>query len=328
MSNFLISRQQWNTNALISECRPRFFHPNKQRLYELAFSKVKQCVGDIGYSRWSPRQLPEGFPVNRLPLQIERQPGFFDYKPSDQDDLAVWHMNFANSDVFSSWGTSMFAQDEIQVAEHPALIALCMEATKSGLSMYCVENQEPMPILITGVERRLAINTTPSPARPNGLYGNQFRYAQPEDVAAATTVLSSPVKSNLIAIEAPAYGSGCYNGEEICFILRTAFSGFAAAREISVDWLRAKEVRIHTGFWGCGAYGGNRTLMLLLQMIAADMAEVSQIVFHVGDASGDAHFSQAKETYRLLRSDLKITTGRMISTFVEQGYAWGESDGN
>lgn len=328
MSNYLIARHQWNAHVLVSECKPRFFHPNKQRLYELAFPPGKPSEGEIGYTRWAVRLLPDSFTVDRLPLVIERQPGFFDYKPSDRDDLAVWHMNFANNDAFSSWGNSLFAQDEIQVAEHPALIALRMAATKSGISMFCIEGEEPTPILITGVERRLSISTTPSPERPNGLYGNQFGRAQAEDVVAATTVLPLPGKTNLIVIEAPADGSGCYSEEEIGFILRTAFSGFAAAREMSLDSLQARDVCIHTGFWGCGAYGGNRVLMTLLQMIAADLAEVSQLVFHFGDSSGDIFISQAEEAYRLLKSDVAITTEQMITHLAEQNYSWGSSDGN
>lgn len=328
MSNYLIARQQWNAHALVSNCKPRFFHPNKERLYELAFPAGGKSVGDIGYSRWRARRLPDSFPADRLPLVIERQTGFFDYEHAGQEWLAVWHMNFSNNDVFSSWGTSLFAQDEIQVAEHPALIAVRMEATKSNLSMCCVENHEPTPILITGVERRLAVNTNPSPVRPGGLYGNQFKRAQPEDVEAAVTVFSSPVASNLIAIEAPVDGAGCYCEEDIGYILRTAYSGFAAAREVSVDWLHAEEICIHTGFWGCGAYGGNRTLMTLLQMIAADMAEISQIVFHVGDSSGDAHFSKAEEVYRMLKTATNNTTQRMIATLADHGYAWGVNDGN
>ncbi len=38
---------------------------------------------------------------------------------------------------------------------------------------------------------------------------------------------------------------------------------------------------IHTGFWGCGAFGGNRTLMVILQALAADLAGVETVFWAV-----------------------------------------------
>ena len=64
-----------------------------------------------------------------------------------------------------------------------------------------------------------------------------------------------------------------------------------------------KKVVIHTGNWGCGthseggrprhsypifvgAFGGNRTLMALIQFIAARFAGVDEIVYHAFDQQG------------------------------------------
>ena len=328
MSNYLIAKKHWHAATLVSECIPRFFHSSKRRLYELAFSDGKQSDGEIGYSRWGARPLPDSFAAKPVPLIATKQLGFFDYAPSSQDGTTQWYLNFANNDVFSAWASPLFAQDEIQVAEHPALIALRLEAMRSGLLMLCIEDHEPTPILITGVERRLAINTAVTTERPSGLYGNQFRRASIEDVEAATTVVPLPEITNLIAIEAPADGAGYYCEEDIHFILRTAFSGFAAAREVGLNWDQSKHVSIHTGFWGCGAYGGNRVVMILLQMLAADLAAIDQLTFHVGDSSGVPPFMQAEETYYLLRADPARTVEQVISMIVSQGHSWGEGDGN
>jgi hypothetical protein len=328
MTDFLMSRRQWDAHEMISGCTPKFFHPNKTLLYEMAFSNGKQSDGSIGYSRWAPRALGEKFLARKAPLSVSRKSGFFDYLPSGQAGLAEWHLNFANYDVYSTWAASLFAQDEMQVAEHPGLMALRMAATNEGLSMLCVEDGEPTPIIVTGVERRLSIDTSPNAERPHGLYGNQFKRAWPEQIKAATTVFDDPLKSNLIAIEAPAYGTGSYSEDEIIFIMRTAHAGFTAARDESLATLGTTEFCIHTGYWGCGAYGGNRVLMILLQMIAADMAGVSQIVFHVGDKTGDAPFDEALEMYRLFRTDPAMTTDGMIKALADRHYSWGESDGN
>jgi hypothetical protein len=45
------------------------------------------------------------------------------------------------------------------------------------------------------------------------------------------------------------------------FVLATAFTGFSAARLESARLNPSPVVAIHTGFWGCGAFGGNRVLM-------------------------------------------------------------------
>ena len=68
--------------------------------------------------------------------------------------------------------------------------------------------------------------------------------------------------------------------------------------------------------------------MTLLQMIAADMAGVSQITFHLGDKAGDAPFDEALETYQLFRNDPMMTTDGMIKVLADRHYSWGESDGN
>jgi Poly (ADP-ribose) glycohydrolase (PARG) len=46
-------------------------------------------------------------------------------------------------------------------------------------------------------------------------------------------------------------------------------------------------VAVHTGYWGCGAFGGNRVLMALLQVLAAGSAGLDQLVFHVGDPADE-----------------------------------------
>ena len=328
MTDFLIGRCEWDAQELIGGGKPRFFHPHKALLYELAFSKVQRSDGTIGYTRWTRRPLPMQLPVRDTPVSVSRRSGFFDYAPSGPADMVEWHLNFANNDICSTWAASLFAQDEMQVAEHPGLMALRAAATKDRLSMLCVEDGEPTPILVTGVERRLGIDTNPSANCPIGLYGNQFKRASPEQIKAATTVFDNPSKSNLIAIESPSDGTGSYSEEEITFILRTAFAGFAAARDESLHTFMTTDFCIHTGFWGCGAYGGNRVLMTLLQMIAADMAGAGQIVFHVGDKAGDDPFDEALETFRLFRNDATMTTDRMIREIADGHYSWGESDGN
>lgn len=331
MDDYLIERRNWNAHDLVTNYPPTFHHSNKQFLYELAFSKNSRALGVVGYSRWNPRQLPEQFKALSRGVSVTGTPGFFDYQPTGETGCADWHLNFASSCAFSTWATSLFAQDEMQVAEHPALMAVSQASRKTPFSMVCCENESrPTPVLISGVERRLSIDTSPNPAkgRPYGLYGVSFKRATDEELKAATTVFDNPATSNLIAIEAPAYGSGCYTEEVVTFVLETAYSGFAAARDESLSSLGGEKVHIHTGFWGCGAYGGNRIVMTILQIAAAELAAIDKITFHTGDESGLAVFQSAVETYRFLRANKNGGLSDFIARVVNCQYEWGESDGN
>lgn len=91
--------------------------------------------------------------------------------------------------------------------------------------------------------------------------------------------------------------------------------------------LNASTVRIHSGFWGCGAYGGNRVLMLLLQMLAAQLAGIDQITFHTGDGSGALPFQEAQEIYQRIRES-NLPVDQVIDLVVGYHFEWGESDGN
>jgi len=57
---------------------------------------------------------------------------------------------------------------------------------------------------------------------------------------------------------------------------------------------------IHTGFWGCGAFGGNRRLMTILQSLAGDLAGV-ETVFRAFDKPGVELARDARQFYERLR---------------------------
>ena len=156
-------------------------------------------------------------------------------------------------------------------------------------------------MLVTGVERRVAIETDPDAAagRPHGLYGNAFAAADPDAVRRATTPIDPPTVTNLVAIAAIAGGRGRYTRDEIRRTLVTAFTGFRAAVVESARLAGGPaRVVVHTGYWGCGAFGGNRVLMALLQVVAARMAGLERLVFHTGAPGGDAPLAEALEPHR------------------------------
>ena len=84
---------------------------------------------------------------------------------------------------------------------------------------------------------------------------------------------------------------------------------------------------IHTGYWGCGAYGGNRELMPLLQIIAAHCANVDILHFHTGGDHAGYNAALARLEH-LLPLQAKASMADLIKQILAIGYEWGVSDGN
>lgn len=303
---------------------PAFVDSNKRAVHAMAVDGPSP-KGRVAFSRWRAPALDAW--ARREPVPLEVVPGFFTYAIPDTDTERHWHVNFANYDVFSCYAGPLLAQDEMQVLEHPALASIRLAAISGGLSTLCTDGREPFPILVSGVERRIALDTAPSANAPSGLYGNHFARAPVQRVTAAARPLSPPTLSNILAIEAPSYGRGAYTANTIRLILRTAAAGFRAALLEPVQVRQLPEARsvIHTGFWGCGAYGGNRVLMALLQLVAAELAGVEQLVFCAADANGVSEVEEARSRYVALSRD--AAPEALVPAIAAMEYRWGVGNG-
>lgn len=305
---------------------------NKQVLFAIACPVGAVHAGRLEYSRWPEMPLPrprEIDPARAGRLVVVRD-GFYDYRPVLDPSVGVdWHVNFADPNLFYAYGSALFAQDEIQVAEHPVLGSLREALVAEGRPTTTRENGRPTPVLVMGAERRVSIETAPGAGRgrPSWLYGMAFARATADAVREATTRIDPPTISNIIAIVAPYGGRGRYQREQIGLAIGTAYSGFRAAvlesrRTAGPDAM----VAIHSGFWGCGAFGGNRVMMTLVQLLAADMAGVARLVLHVGDPEGRTSVEQALA----LAPDLAAapSAAELIARAEALGLVWGVSDGN
>jgi hypothetical protein len=326
----LIYRQAFNAQKLVADFPPKFQHPYKELVYQQACPSGCTHNGDITFSRWKTFALPQVLPSTKANTIFEVREDLFGYEPSINDSTTEWYLNFAHHHLFVAYASALFAQDEMQVAEHPALGALREALLKLQIKPLTVEEEQPTPILIKGVERRCQIATNPNPTqlRPYGLYGNNFARADRKAIELATTPLNPSTLTNLIAMEAPAGGRGAYTEEQITYILNTVFTGFSAAK-LESQSIENKQIStvIHTGFWGCGANGGNRTLMALLQLLAAHMAAIERLVFHTADANGARTVEAARE---ILESKLLAlpATQIVIEQIAKMDFQWGASDGN
>lgn len=324
-----LERLTFDAADLVREHPPVLRHTNKLVVMSVACAEGCGHSGTIGYTRWGAMPLPQRVDPAAAVAIAESRPTIYDYEPVDPDAME-WHVNFADPLLFYAYGSGLFAQDEMQSAEHPVLGAL-VEALHVGSHRAVTEDDSgPTPVLVTGVERKCHVATDRNEAegRPRGLYGNEFSAASQEVVRRATSRIDPPTISNLIALAAPSYGVGTYTREQIAHILVTAYTGFAAAKIESALICPDAPAIIHTGFWGCGVFGGDRVLMSLLQVLAAGMAGVGRLVFHTTSVEGAEPFDEAM---RIIAEKLapagEQSAPELLDAVVALGFKWGMSDG-
>ena len=127
-------------------------------------------------------------------------------------------------------------------------------------------------------------------------------------------------------------------------VLRKAYTGFAAARH---DATLGGHTTIATGHWGCGAYGGNRSLTAMLQALAARLARV-ELIYHAFDEKGVTDVAEGleeldricsvvvarkfadpmAETTSVYGAPNEVKLDDIIKEIMACEYTWGVTDGN
>ena len=327
-----LERREFDARTLMAQHPPVLRNENKRIVFGIA-CLPGTARGTLSYGRWAEMPLPATVdPARAADLLVVRD-GFFDYEPLAEAQPAVeWHLNFADPNLFYAYGWAMFAQDEIQVAEHPVLASLREALVAEGRTTRTVAAGRPTPVLVMGAERRVRIATDPNAERggPSWLYGIAFAEAAAEEVRRATIPIDPPTTTNLIALAAPLGGHGRYRREQIELALSTAHSGFRAA-VLESERVTGPDVHVvvHSGFWGCGAFGGNRVLMTMLQALAAEMAGLYRLVLHIGEPSARESVVQATAILRDAMASIgPADTAELVSRIEGMGLEWGHSDGN
>src|SRR5215831_13738564 len=141
----------------------RLQHPHKKLVYRLACPPERPHAGALTVTRWAaaPRGDLAGTVAAieaRDATRFEIAESFFQYEadPPGGHEL-TWHLNFADARLFGYHGGPLLAQDELQVAEHPALGSLrdAMEDSDvPHMAPLTTEDGRRTPVLIRGVERR------------------------------------------------------------------------------------------------------------------------------------------------------------------------------
>lgn len=319
--NYLVGSETLNAAELLSQFPPRIEHEKKQLLFDIALARGLN--GELTVCRYHEIPLPTAYQPYVPKTEVAAKKGYFRY--ATDNSAEHWFLNFAHHELFHGYGHFMFAQDEVQVAEHPALASLreWMLHRTDGLRPFTVENGAPTPVLVRSVQRMLNIDT-------RLIYGARFARSDAQTIRDSARPIVPPTHSNIVAIEAPISGGNKrYTRSEIQKALRTAFSGFrAVVLEAMNDSSTPLPVVIHTGNWGCGAYGGNRQLMLSLQLMAARLAGVSKIIFYCGTESVEdvATFESALAKKFKLQPNAPLES--VVNRFADAGFPWGTPDGN
>jgi hypothetical protein len=314
MSARLLVRRTYDAADLARRHPPRWRHPHKIAIAE-KLSGLPLPAGTVDATRWAPAPRDPRLPDARPAVEIRAD--HFTYEP----DPGAWHLNFADGNLFCGYASSLFAQDELQVLEHPILASVLEAWLFEGIPARTFDEENPTPVLVRGAERRIAFDVG---AGEGSLYGGAFGRAPVDSVLRAAHPIEPPTSSNILAIEAPNQGLGRYSRDTLRFVIETAATGFAAARAETSP----ASCTIHTGFWGCGVYGGNRAAMTQLQLLAARVAGIPRIVFHAGAApeialDAIAQLEQTRAWNAAGASELDV-----VEAIFEFAHEWGEGDGN
>lgn len=327
-----LERLVFSTRTLMEEHPPVIRNRNKRMVLELAFPEGSVSGGELAYTRWAAMSLPKTADPGAAAALVEPRDGAYDYAPEPVVSGAVhWHVNFADPRLFVAYSGALFAQDEMQVAEHPALGSLKEALVAGGYPALTVEEGRPTPVLVKGVERRCRILTDRDVAagRPRGLYGNAFGQASEDVVRRSVLPIDPPTITNIIAMAAPSGGVGPYQSRDLRYVLDTAFTGFrAAVLESAGEDAKARPAVVHTGHWGCGAFGGNRVVMAALQALSAQMAGVHRLVFHTFNAAGAEAWKEARGLLDELAENGPSPLSELVDSILARGFHWGVSNGN
>jgi len=345
IEQFLLARKSFSSQELSKY--PIFLSTKKKLVYDIACPEGSTHSGNLVFSRWAAIPLYNKFPPDGYQTEFEMKEDMFEYTQTiPQADVHVveWYVNFADPSLFVAYSGALFAQDEMQVAEHPilghlkeALIKACKEDPESKARPRTTENDCPTPILIRGIERRckVATDANAKEGRPHGLYGNAFSSSPVDAIRRATTPIDPPTITNLICMAALGGGQGAYDQSQIVHLFATAYTSFVAAKieshlaANSEDMKGTKKSKciIHTGNWGTGAFGGDKVLMALIQIAAARLAKVDKLVYHTFNKDGSAKYNKGLNRYKA-EIEVSSTTNAVIEKLTAMHFVWGFSDGN
>ncbi len=314
-----------DAQTLIKEFPPQYISENKKWCFERALAQKASVLSQesqIKISRWCKDDDFDDSLLFDLELpNVITNDRYFKYDNYESD----FFMNFADRLLFGFYDADNFAQDEIQTLEMP-LLASCMhyldEKNLPSLKPVTKENKKPTPYIFENVPYWLRINLS---YNGQNLYGRNFRNASKGLLEKAVQVVQEEKLVNILAARAPACGSGQYTKAQLTEFLESAYCAFRGAvlcNAAGSDDNESKPVKIHTGNWGCGAFGNKLTVSYLVQLLAGAFSKTGTLIFHAPDKPT---LQKAIDLISTLPS--KLTFSQAVDFLFDQGLYWNESDG-
>ena len=308
---------------LMKKYPPVFENSVKKEYFEKAAFCHRKQKGIVKISRWSfdtERKSPLDF--EKHDLDIQNVSDFFSYEEGKEDEK-IWWLNFADENLFGYYGSDLFAQDEIQTFEHPLLGSVMeyLDAEKiPEMPSKTKEKTRSTPYLIENIPYWIKVNVNPTlkNGEKGNIYGWKFSQSSREDISCGISIIERDWKNNIIAMAAPCGGKGNYSQSELIRLMETVLVAFGAAVK-TANLERYTKTIIHTGNWGCGAFGNNKELIYLSQIIAASLVGVDTLIFHGADSD---ILEEAKNKFHIFQEK------NLILFLENQNYRWENSDGN
>lgn len=308
---------------LLQNYPPHYYNQRKNNYYKKAYYFHRKQNGIIKISRWTfnyKRKSP--LDLTKHPLVFRNQNGFYTYEEST-DTNKVWWVNFADENLFGYYGSDLFAQDEIQTLEHPLLGSVVEYLDINEIPNLISKTEEKnrvTPFFVENVPYWISVNVNPilSSGETANIYGRNFSQEQEDIVNLGIKIIQKDIKNNIIAMAAPSCGKGEYTEDQLQKLMETVLVAFGGAVKITSKE-RFEKCIIHTGNWGCGAFGNNIELMYLSQLLAASFVGVDELVFH---NANENILMDAEKKY------LNLQTENLILFLKGQHYLWNQSDGN
>ena len=129
---------------------------------------------------------------------------------------------------------------------------------------------------------------------------------------------------SFIAMNSIPEGTGAYTEAQYERLLETAILAFGAAVNASPPGFK---VVIHTGNWGCGAYGGNKRVAALVQTAAAHFSLVDRLEYHAFEKGSAGEVEDGMRFFRRVCPS-SIDVNYLVEAMKNEGFVWSKSDGN
>ena len=306
---------------LIKGYLPKYKLDCKQKAFERALQVHEHDDGDIEVSHVMCDNSISDEVLTRKKFKLIMDRDFYDYRKARAGE-DTWFVNFADPELFVAAEGTLFAQDEIQTLEMPLLAAFRRYVDSNhigGFAPYTQYSGNPTPYLFKNVPYWIKVDTRPllrNGTRGN-IYGSNLVTASDKEIEAGIRTVDGEYRVNVLAIAAPGNGFGRYNTEEISLVVRTLLCAFSAVKAQSTG-----RVVIHSGNWGCGAFGGNLEFMYLAQMYAASVCGIDELVLH--DIKYEVEDSI--QAFNKMQDGMKLAD--VVESLYSKGYEWKESDGN